>query len=218
MIYASSIYSAMELFGTIAFACSGAMIAMKRKLDLLGVILLSLTTSFGGGIIRDILIGQTPPSLFLDLSHAWIVCWISLSMFVIFKMNWNTYLPLTSRIYDDLLNIVDAIGLGLFTVTGINKGISSGFEQYTLFCAFLGVMTGVGGGIIRDILTGQTPVVLHKNIYISASIAGAVSYLAFRAHISDKHALIISSLIVFVIRVLAKHYEWNLPKAYVEDL
>ena len=217
MVFDTSLYNAMELTGTIAFACSGAMMAMKRKLDLLGVLVLALTTSFGGGIIRDILIGQTPPSLFLDFSQAWVVCWISLCMFVIFKMNWNTYLPLTSKTYDDILNAVDAIGLGLFTVTGINKGIAAGYEEYTLFCAFLGVMTGVGGGILRDILSGQTPIVLQKNIYVSASIAGAVGYLSLSPAIGDNFALIISSTLVFLIRVLARHFDWNLPKAYVVE-
>lgn len=212
----ASLYATMELTGTIAFACSGAMMGMKRKLDLLGIIVLALTTSFGGGIIRDILIGQIPPALFLDFSQAWVVCWISLTMFVIFKMRWNTYLPLASKTYDDLLNVIDAIGLGLFTVTGINKGISAGYEEYTLFCAFLGVMTGVGGGILRDILSGQTPIVLQKNIYVSASIAGAVSYLSFRSTLGDNNALIISSIIVFVIRILARYFDWNLPKAYME--
>ena len=217
MVIESSLYAAMELTGTIAFACSGAMIAMKRKLDLLGIIVLALATSFGGGIIRDVLIGQTPPSLFLDLTQAWVVCWISLSMFVIFKMRWNTYLPLASKTYDDFLNIVDAIGLGLFTVTGINKGIHAGYEEYRFFCAFLGVMTGVGGGILRDILSGQTPIVLQKNIYVSASIAGAISYLSFRPVLGDNHALIISAIIVFVIRILARYFDWNLPKAYIDE-
>jgi len=86
MVIDTSLYHAMELTGTIAFACSGAMMAMKRKLDLLGILVLALTTSFGGGIIRDIMIGQTPPSLFLDLSQAWVVCWIGITLFVIFKM------------------------------------------------------------------------------------------------------------------------------------
>ena len=217
MFFGASLYSTMELIGTIAFACSGAMLAMKRKLDFLGIIVLSITTSFGGGIIRDILIGQTPPFLFLDLSQAWVVCWISISMFVIFKMNWNTYIPLASKIYDDILNAVDAIGLGLFTVTGINKGIAAGYEEYTLFCAFLGVITGVGGGILRDILSGQTPIVLQKNIYVSASIAGAICYLSLSSAIGDNYALIISSTIVVIIRVLARHFDWNLPKAYVEE-
>jgi len=217
MVIDTSLYHAMELTGTIAFACSGAMMAMKRKLDLLGILVLALTTSFGGGIIRDIMIGQTPPSLFLDLSQAWVVCWIGITLFVIFKMQWNTYLPLTSKTYDDLLNVVDAIGLGLFTVTGINKGISAGFEEYPFFCAFLGVITGVGGGILRDILSGQTPIVLQKNIYVSASIAGAVSYLSLYSVLGNNHALVISSLIVFVIRVLARHFDWNLPKAYVDE-
>ena len=206
----------MELVGTMAFACSGAMIAMQRRLDLLGVFILAITTSFGGGILRDVLIGQLPPSLFTDLTYAYIVCWLSLSMFVIFKMNWNDYFHLRTKEYDDFMNVLDAIGLGLFTVTGINKAIAAGFEKYTLFCAFLGVLTGVGGGILRDILSGQTPIVLQKNIYVSASIAGAISYLFLRSRISDGHALIVSSVIVFIIRILARHFDWNLPKAFDE--
>lgn len=210
----SSIYSIMELVGTIAFACSGAMIAMQRRLDLLGVILLAIVTSFGGGICRDILIGQIPPAFFTNPSQAYLVCWLSLSMFVIFKMQWNDYLHLRTRAYNDFMNVLDAIGLGIFTVTGINKGIEAGFENYTLFCAFLGVLTGVGGGILRDILSGQTPIVLRKNIYVSASIAGAISYLYLLPYVGENYSLFISSAIVFIIRILASHFRWNLPKAY----
>lgn len=209
-----SIYSIMELIGTIAFACSGAMVAMQRRLDLLGVVLLAFVTSFGGGVCRDILIQQTPPAFFMNPDQAYLVIWLSLTMFVIFKMQWNDYLHLRTKAYNDFMNILDAIGLGVFTVTGINKGLSAGFEEYIPFCAFLGVLTGVGGGILRDILSGQTPVVFRKNIYVSASIAGAVSYLYFLPVIGDRHSMILSSIIVFVIRMLASHYRWDLPKAY----
>lgn len=214
MIDESSIYTAMELVGTIAFACSGAMVAMQRRLDLLGVILLAFVTAFGGGICRDIMIRQIPPAFFTNPSQAYVVCWISLCMFVIFKMRWNDYFHLRTKAYNDFMNVLDAIGLGVFTVTGINKGIAAGFGEYTLFCAFLGVLTGVGGGILRDILSGQTPLVLRKNIYVSASIAGAVSYLYFLPLIGDQHSMVLSSIIVFIIRILASHYRWDLPKAY----
>lgn len=210
----SSIYSAMEIIGTIAFACSGSMIAMQRRLDLLGVVLLAFVTSFGGGICRDVLIGQSPPAFFIDPSQTYLVCWLSLTMFVIFKMRWNDYLHLRTKAYNDFMNVLDAIGLGIFTVTGINKALAAGYGDYTLFCAFLGVLTGVGGGILRDILSGQTPIVLRKNIYVSASIAGAVSYLYLLPYLGDRHALFISSAIVFMIRILASHYRWDLPKAY----
>lgn len=218
MILENSIYMAMEFVGTIAFACSGAMIAMQRRLDYLGVVVLGITTAVGGGILRDIIIGQIPPSLFLKPTNAIIAFWVDTCLFVTVKMRWNNYLHLQSKEYDDIMNLSDALGLGIFTATGINTAITAGFGDYTLLCAFLGVITGVGGGILRDILSGQTPAVLRKHVYACASIAGAVTYISLLPIANQDISMLLSSLVVLVIRILARKYNWNLPVADSGDL
>ncbi len=218
MIIENSIYLAMEFVGTIAFACSGSMIAMQRRLDYLGVVVLGITTAVGGGILRDIIIGQIPPSLFLNPSNAIIAFWINTCLFITVKMRWSHYLHLQSKEYDDIMNLSDALGLGIFTATGINTAITAGFGSYTLFCVFLGVITGVGGGILRDILLGQTPIVLRKHVYACASIAGAVTYINLLPIANRDTSMLLSSLVVLVIRILARKYNWNLPVANSEDL
>ena len=210
----TSVYSLMEFLGTVSFALSGAMVAMQRRLDFLGVIVLGLTTAFGGGICRDILIGQIPPSVVSTPKTAYFVFWITTFFFIAVRFQWSKYLHLQSRTYEDIMNLLDAVGLGIFTAPGINRSIVAGFGDYTIFCIFLGVLTGIGGGIIRDLLAGLTPSVLRKHIYACASLAGALIYYYLRPIGNGNLALILSSGIVVMIRVLAKHYRWNLPTAY----
>ena len=159
-----NVYKILEIIGTIAFASSGAMVAVKRRLDYLGIVVLGVTTAVGGGMCRDILIGQTPPGMFLDPTNTIIAFWTVNCMFLTIRMKWSQLLHLQGETYDNILNFLDAVGLGLFTATGVNMAISAGFGNNGFLCAFLGVITGVGGGILRDILSGQTPVVLRKHI------------------------------------------------------
>lgn len=213
MLLEHSVYTFLELAGTIAFACSGAMIAMQKRMDYLGVIVLGVVTAVGGGMFRDLLIGNTPPSLFLDPTNTIVAFWVDTCLFITVKMRWSQYLHLNSKAYDDVMNLTDAVGLGLFTATGINTAISAGYGDNHFLCIFLGVITGVGGGILRDILAGQTPAVLRKHIYACASIAGAVSYIILLPMVSSNLAMTLSSLVVVAIRILARHYCWNLPVA-----
>jgi len=215
---ALSVYSVMDFIGTIAFACSGAMVAMQRRLDYLGVVVLGITTAAGGGILRDIILGKIPPTLFLNPTNAVIAFWVDTCLFIAVKMHWSKKLHLNSKEYDDIMNFLDAIGLGVFTATGINTAVTAGFGQYSLFCAFLGVLTGVGGGILRDILCGRTPIVLRKHIYACASIAGAVFYINMLPLFGRNLSMLASSVVVLLIRILARKYDWNLPVAASDEL
>lgn len=207
----NTVYSFFELTGTIAFACSGAMIAIQNRLDYLGVVVLGVVTAVGGGMCRDLLIGQTPPTLFLNPSNVIIAFWVVTCLFIAIKMHLNSYFHPFSKAYDDMMNLLDAIGLGLFTATGINMAISAGYGDNQFLCAFLGVITGVGGGILRDILAGRTPAVLRKHIYACASIAGALCYIYLLPVVNENFAMLASSSLVVAIRVLARRYNWNLP-------
>lgn len=207
------VFFLMEMIGTVAFACSGAMVAIEKRLDLLGIIVLGETTAVGGGMIRDIIIGIHPPALFVDPIYV-IAAFVSVMvLFVAVKYFYQSADILESPMYEAVLNLLDAIGLGAFTVVGIDTAVGAGFGEYKFLMIFLGVITGVGGGILRDMMAGQTPAVLRKHVYACASIAGAVCYVILMNYTGEGPAMVVSAILVTMIRVLARHYKWNLPRA-----
>ncbi|HIT65109.1 MAG TPA: trimeric intracellular cation channel family protein [Candidatus Ventrimonas merdavium] len=208
-----SVFFMIEIVGTIAFACSGALVAIKKNLDLLGVIVLGVTTAVGGGMLRDLLIGIHPPALFVNPVYVLAAFVAVLILFAFVRYRRITMEALSSLWYERVMNLLDAIGLGAFTVVGIDTAIGAGFGGYKFLMIFLGVITGVGGGILRDMMAGETPAVLRKHVYACASLAGAVSYVALRNVMDNGWDMILSALLVVVIRVLARHYRWNLPRA-----
>ncbi len=208
-----TVFFMVEIIGTVAFACSGAMVAIRKQLDLLGIIVLGVTTAVGGGMLRDLLIGIHPPTLFVRPVYVMAAFAAVLVLFVIVKFRQITLAVLESEMYERIMNLLDAIGLGAFTVVGIDTAIEAGFGEYRFLMIFLGVITGVGGGILRDMMAGQTPAVLKKHVYACASIAGAICYVGLIDVIGDGIAMIISAVLVVVIRILARKYKWNLPRA-----
>lgn len=200
----------IEMIGTIAFACSGAMVAIQKDLDLLGILVLGVTTACGGGMIRDLLIGSTPPTLFIHPVYVAVAAASTLILFLFVRFLHSSRNILQSALYDSALSLMDAVGLGAFTVVGINTAISAGFEEYRFFLVFLGVITGVGGGILRDIMANETPAILKKHIYACASLAGALLYTYTRG-LSRELSMVCSALLVVIIRILARKYRWNLP-------
>ncbi len=208
-----TVFFIVEVLGTIAFACSGAMVAIRHQLDLLGVVVLGVTTAVGGGMLRDLIIGVHPPSLFVNPVYAMMAFFTVLLLFVIVRFSPMTMAVIESLTYERVMNLVDAVGLGAFTVVGIDTAIAHGFAGYGFLTIFLGVITGVGGGILRDIMAGETPAVLRKHVYASASIAGAFCYVWLMRWFGTDSAMVISALLVVLIRVLARHYRWNLPRA-----
>ena len=208
-----SVFFMIEIVGTIAFACSGALVAIKKNLDLLGVIVLGVTTAVGGGMLRDLLIGIHPPALFVNPVYVLAAFVAVLILFAFVRYRRITMEALSSLWYERVMNLLDAIGLGAFTVVGTDTPIGAGFGGYKFLMIFLGVITGVGGGILRDMMAGETPAVLRKHVYACASLAGAVSYVALRNVMDNGWDMILSALLVVVIRVLARHYRWNLPRA-----
>ena len=196
-----SVFFMIEIVGTIAFACSCALVAIKKNLDLLGVIVLGVTT------------GIHPPALFVNPVYVLAAFVAVLILFAFVRYRRITMEALSSLWYERVMNLLDAIGLGAFTVVGIDTAIGAGFGGYKFLMIFLGVITGVGGGILRDMMAGETPAVLRKHVYACASLAGAVSYVALRNVMDNGWDMILSALLVVVIRVLARHYRWNLPRA-----
>lgn len=203
----------IEIVGTVAFASSGAMVAIKQQLDLLGVVVLGVTTAVGGGMLRDLLLGNVPPSLFLNPVYVITAFVTVILLFCLVRIKQELLESHYIEIYEKLMNIFDAIGLAAFTVTGIDTAIAAGYADYRFLSVFLGVLTGVGGGVLRDIMADQTPYILRKHVYACASLAGALCYVFLSGRLSDDACLIISAFLIILIRLLATHYCWNLPTA-----
>lgn len=200
-----------EILGTIAFSISGAMVAIRKRMDILGVIVLGVVTATGGGMIRDVLLGNTPPMVFRDSTY---VAWATITAVVVFVLvdrQWHTKSP---QWLDGFLNVVDAVGLGIFAVMGVRAAIHSGYGDNGFLSIFVGVLTGVGGGLLRDMMAGEVPKIFRKRIYAVAALAGAmVYYHTAEVLIPETMAMMISSLLVVCIRLLAAHFQWNLPRA-----
>ena len=201
-----------EMVGTVAFAISGAMIAIKKRVDIFGVIVLSSMTALGGGIVRDILIGHLPPTMFSDYRYVLAAVVTSVVVFVVAYIFRDLYRRSESTV-DAVNNIFDALGLGIFTVMGAKVAIESGFTVNGILVVCLAVITGVGGGIIRDIMLKEIPFVLKKRIYAVASILGGTAYhLMYVNNVNIRIATVVAVLIVFTVRILATVFKLDLPK------
>ena len=200
----------LQLIGTVSFAVSGAMTAMRKGMDVLGVIVLGLTTAVGGGILRDVLLGRTPPAIFSDPLTVAIAAAAAVLVFI---PTIRHLLLKTRRIYDMTMLLTDSLGLGIFTVIGAQVACTALGHANWFTIAFLGTITGVGGGVLRDVMAGDLPYIFRKHIYALASLAGALVWVAIHSLWSDTAAMLIGGSVVVVIRLLAAHYRWSLPKA-----
>ncbi|MGI6316498.1 MAG: trimeric intracellular cation channel family protein [Christensenellales bacterium] len=192
----------LELIGTAAFAISGATVAIQSKMDLLGVSILGMTTAVGGGIIRDVILGITPPTAFQKPIYALVALIISIL----------TFLPAIRNIMDMdgwLYLIIDSLGLAVFTIVGAFAGVPSG---NAFLIIFVGNITGVGGGIVRDVFANRNPAVFKKNVYATASLAGAILF-ALLYKTNQYAASVIGGVVIFVLRVFADKFKWDLPRA-----
>ena len=200
----------VEMTGTVAFAISGAMLAIERRLDLCGVVFLGVVTAIGGGVLRDLLLGQVPPLAFLNSVYFLVSALTALVVFaaaLLLRWRRGTSLPSNSS----LLNVFDAAGLGIFSVIGVQNTVAAGFGDNLFLCLFLGMTTGVGGGALRDVLSGSTPAILRKHVYALASLAGALCYYLLRTRF-PAGSIAVSTLLVILLRVLASRYRWTLPR------
>lgn len=206
----------MEIIGTVAFAISGALIAIRCSLDLFGVTLVGCITSVGGGIIRDLFLGKFPPNIFYNVIVLIIAAVTSIIVFIVSYINVNKFESLKKRI-EGVNNFFDAIGLAIFSVIGIETAYQAGFYDMSVFSISMGLLTGIGGGIMRDVLVDSTPYVLRKHIYALASIIGSTVYYIIRANVNKIVALIVALPIIVVIRIMAAKYHWKLPKINLKN-
>lgn len=212
MNYQEMIVFVMEMIGTIAFAASGAMVGVERKMDIFGVCVLGVVTSVGGGMIRDVILGITPPNVFQNPVYALVATLTSCLVFGVLYVKRHLLEGRFKAAYDKVLLIMDTIGLGIFTVVGVNTGIEQGYVQKLFFLVFLGTITGVGGGILRDMMAGVPPYVFVKHVYACASIVGAIVCVLIYRRFGTVASMLIAFLVVIGIRYLAARNRWNLPR------
>lgn len=203
----------LELIGTVAFASSGAMIAIEKKMDIFGVNVLGATTAVGGGIMRDIMLGLTPPGAF---SHPVYVLVAALTSTILFVIAYAKPTAFESRVktdyYDKLMFWCDTAGLGIFTVVGIQAAVRAVGGENVFFFVFIGTLTGVGGGVLRDIMAGETPYILVKHIYACAAIAGGIVCVVGRTAFGEAYGTILGLAATVLLRFLAAHFRWNLMR------
>ncbi|MBQ6864604.1 MAG: trimeric intracellular cation channel family protein [Clostridia bacterium] len=211
------VFSLTEMIGTVSFAVSGAMIAIARKLDAFGVLALGMITAFGGGAVRDLLIGYVPPRCFYSFRLLAAAFVSALAVFVIAYILREHYFR-REKLIDGINNIVDSVGLAAFTVSGIQAAITAGESQNPYFCVFLGMLTGVGGGILRDCMSRTIPLVFTKRVYATASIIGGIGYyLLLHFECPGNAAAFIAMALIVAIRICATVFHWSLPKISLHD-
>ena len=193
----------LDLLGTAAFAASGAWAGVRREMDLFGVLMLGMVTAIGGGTLRDLLLGDLPPFCFKNEVYLWLPLLVALLVFAAHRFFPKLETPLL---------YFDAIGLGTFVVIGTGKALA--FQTGPIGAVLLGVMTGTAGGAIRDILSNQVPLILRREIYASACIlGGTLLVILTRLQVASNISLLIAASSVILLRLLAIHYNWSLPKA-----
>ena len=210
-------YTIIESIGVVAFSVSGAMVAIRRKTDLFGVILLAIITTLGGGLTRDVIFSFTPPAFFNSKEYLLLSTIVSVIVFLFARKFSNTYLQNETRI-EHINDIFDALGLGIFAVMGVKVAFEQGYEDNALISITCGAITCICGGMLRDVLTNSTPFVLVKRIYAIAAIAGSSTYYLLYIYtekngIEDSLAMILGLAVTFILRVLAMAFKWNMPKA-----
>lgn len=200
-------FEILDSIGVFVFSISGVLSALNKKLDAFGVIIIAFVTALGGGTLRDVLIGKTPVSWMENLTYLYIIV-LAYFITIFFKRHLEKL-----RIS---LFLFDSIGLGVFTIIGIEKGIE--FGLHPIICIILGTITASFGGVIRDILCNEIPVIFRKEIYATVCIAGGILFfLLKRIHLNQDVLYLFTSLFMISFRLLAVKYKWYLPSLYAKD-
>ena len=204
----------LELAGTVAFAVSGAVLGIEKHMDIFGVGLLGITTAVGGGILRDLVVGLTPPRAFQDPMYLLVALGVSVVLFFPFV---RRLIGRSKRVFDALMLLMDATGLGIFTITGINTAITLADCTDPLLLVFVGLLTGTGGGVLRDVFSGERPYIFVRHFYACASIIGALICALCWDRLGANAAMLFGAAAIVVLRLLAAYYHWSLPKSDYHD-
>jgi len=193
----------LDLIGTAAFAASGALAGIRRGMDLFGVLVLGMVTAIGGGTLRDLLLGDLPPFCLQNEIYLWLPAAVALLVFLGHRWLFR---------FENPLLYFDAVGLGTFVVIGTSKALN--LDTGPFGAVLMGVMTGTAGGVIRDVLCNEIPLIMRREIYASACLLGGALLVLLR-HSNAPHelSLLLAAGSVILLRLLAIHYNWSLPKA-----
>ena len=206
----------LELIGTVAFAFSGCMVANSKKMDIFGVWVLGTVTAVGGGAVRDVLLGIFPPNMFRHGSYV-AVATLTVALWLLMAARKGTVSRAIFKKLTWIMDISDSIGLGIFAVVGSQTAINVGYGDNWFLVIFVGVMTGVGGGLLRDVMANMTPMIFCKRIYAIAALAGSLIYVVTIKIVPELIAVIIGTGTVFIIRTLASARRWDLPVFVLEQ-
>ena len=184
-----------------AFALSGALTAMNKRLDPFGILIIAFVTAVGGGTLRDVLIGRTPVGWMLNLNYVYVI-FIGYILAILFRKRFD---KLRKSLF-----LFDTVGLGVFTLIGLEKGISIGLHP--IICTALGTMTACFGGVIRDILCNEIPVIFRKEIYATICILGGIVFFILKkGNFPDELIQLVTSLVIIIVRLLVVKFNWSLP-------
>lgn len=192
----------IEIAGTAAFSFAGAFAAMEKKLDVFGIFIIAFVTALGGGTLRDVLVGDLPVKWMLDLNSGAIVLLSTIAALLFGRVIKN---------YHNILLLFDSIGIGFFTVVGIQTGIALGFHP--VICIVLGTITACFGGVLRDISLNSIPLIFEKEIYATTCIfGGVIFFLLLKAGVPKMPVEIICLITIVLFRLLAVRFHWQLPR------
>lgn len=200
-----------ELLGTVAFAVSGGMAAIQRRMDLFGILVLGCMTACGGGLIRDLILGRIPPAVFRNPTYVITAVLALVVLILILKLDRGT-VAMTK-----VIGLFDTVGLGIFCVVGVDASIKAGFYDNMFLSVFVGVCTGIGGGMLRDILAGRAPSVLKKDLYALPGIVGSTAYYLLLPVLPRAAAMLTGAAVIILFRLVAVHYGWRLPVIHVKN-
>lgn len=200
----------IQLLGVIAFSISGAMVAIEKKMDIFGVCIMGVVTSVGGGAIRDVILGITPPLVFVNPVYALVAMGVSI---VVFIKPVRTFLKKEDLLFESILTVVDSLGLSIFCMVGIQVAytVSSDFTVFLL--CFVGLITGTGGSILRDIFAEKTPAIFVKHFYACAGLIGCIVASLIWEKAGQVVAMAVGAFVIMVLRLLAAYFRWSLPHA-----
>jgi uncharacterized membrane protein YeiH len=192
----------LDYIGTFAFGLSGGMVAVEKKMDVVGILILSTITGIGGGILRDLILGNVPPTAFQDSAYFPIVLGSGILVFFFYRK---------IKALEKVVVLGDALGLGVFTIVGIEKGLLFGMPPFN--CILMGLLTATFGGVIRDVLANRIPFILKREIYLSLCFFGGILFFFLRPVLPEWLNSGIVILFISVLRSVAYLKKWNLPRA-----
>lgn len=201
----------LQIIGVISFAVSGAMTAIRKHFDLFGVMILGVVTALGGGLIRDIIINITPPFCFAQPVYLYVAALTAL----LFFLPWVRH-PLVRRqkLFDQVLFWTDSVGLGVFAVSGVQTALETSPDFGPALVLFIGMLSGTGGSVLRDMMVCEMPGIFIKHVYALAALAGSAVYLILiRLGVSELAAFPAGAAFIVVLRYLAARFRWNMPRA-----